>query len=557
MSAVVETLRRLTGRSSDVVDRLAGLDQAVEASRGRLDDALVTDAAAIVDRAGNRLRLSSEHTVVALAGATGSGKSSMFNALCDLDLAAVGVKRPTTSWALACAWGPAGATELLDWLEIPKRHQVNRMGMLDETAADREFQGLVLLDLPDHDSTEVAHHLEVERLVKLADVLIWVLDPQKYADAAIHDRFLKPHRSHADVMMVALNHIDEVPADGVQNMLADVRRLLAADGLGSVPVFGTSARRGDGLAELRRAIADRVSDKKLAAERLSADIRAVAGRLAEQTGDARPGDLRKAARGELLDACADAAGVPVMVEAIESASLIRGRAATGWPLTSWTARLRRDPMKKLKLPESGTGGDAFALSDLRALRTRMPVANSVQRARVDSAVRSVADDATRGMAPPWEQAVRSASVARLDEFSDALDDAIARTDMGVNTNPRWWGVTRFLQWALFVAAVVGGLWLALLGFFKYLDTPDPNTPEVLGMILPAVMLVGGLALGILITVLGRVAVRVSAKRRAQRADDRLRSAIESVTDELVVNPMQAEVDAYARCRDGLAAALAP
>ena len=62
-------------------------------------------------------------------------------------------------------------TSILDWLGIPKRHQISRMGLLDESAEDRDLQGLVLLDLPDHDSTEVSHHLEVERLVKFADVL--------------------------------------------------------------------------------------------------------------------------------------------------------------------------------------------------------------------------------------------------------------------------------------------------------------------------------------------------------------------------------------------------
>ena len=133
--------------------------------------------------------------------------------------------------------------------------------MLDETAADRELQGLVLLDLPDHDSTEVSHHLEVERLVKLADVIVWVLDPQKYADAAIHDRFLRPLSAHADVMMVVLNHIDEIPADEVDAALADVRRLLEHDGLGGVPVFATSAARGDGLDELRAAIIERVAPR--------------------------------------------------------------------------------------------------------------------------------------------------------------------------------------------------------------------------------------------------------------------------------------------------------
>ena len=274
---VVENLRRLTGRSSDVVERVAGLQQAVEAARGRLDDSLVDQAGAVVERATSRLRMSSEHTVVALAGATGSGKSSLFNYICGLDLAAVGVKRPTTSWALACAWGPDGATELLDWLGIPKRHQVNRMGMLDESASDRDLQGLVLLDLPDHDSTEVSHHLEVQRLVKLADVLVWVLDPQKYADAAIHDRFLKPLNTHADVMIVALNHIDEIAPAEVERCLSDAGRLLELDGLHGVPVIGTSATTGAGMAQLHQALASRVSAKQLAKDRLTADIQRYAG----------------------------------------------------------------------------------------------------------------------------------------------------------------------------------------------------------------------------------------------------------------------------------------
>ena len=92
----VDTLR-VTGGSSDVVERLAGLDQAVRAARGHIDDRLVDEAEQVVERAGDRLRLSSEHTVVALAGATGSGKSSLFNWLCGLDLAGVGIKRPTTT----------------------------------------------------------------------------------------------------------------------------------------------------------------------------------------------------------------------------------------------------------------------------------------------------------------------------------------------------------------------------------------------------------------------------------------------------------------------------
>jgi GTP-binding protein EngB required for normal cell division len=544
MTPVIEALRRGRDRGSDLLDRVAGLEKAVDAARGRLDDKVVEQAAAVVERATARLRLSGEHTVVALAGATGSGKSSLFNVICGLDLAAVGVKRPTTSWALACAWGPGGAGELLDWLSIPKRHQISRMGLLDESSGDDDLQGLVLLDLPDHDSTEVSHHLEVQRLVTFSDVFVWILDPQKYADAALHDGFLKPLSSHADVMMVVFNHVDEVPTDQLDAALADVRRLLVQDGLGEVPLFATSATRGDGLDEFRKALVERIGDKRLSRDRLLADVRVAATRIAAQSGDANPGELGSAARDELVDACAEAAGVPVVVDAIEAATLLRARTATGWPVTKWLSGLRPDPLRRLHLDGVQRTG-----------RTSLPEPTPVQRARVDGAVRSVADAVTAGMARPWASAIRDASLSRLDGFSQALDAAVASTELGARREPLWWRGVRALQWLLFLVAVAGGLWLLTLAVFAFLRLPEPDSVDWHGLPVPTLMLLGGVAVGVLVAVGCRYAARVSARRRAARARTRLRSAIASVTDELVVDPMGREIDAYNRCRDGVRMAL--
>ena len=100
-----------------------------------------------------------------------SGKSSLFNVVAGASLAEVGVRRPTTSATQAVVFGPDGATELLDWLEIQSRQY-------GDASAAPELSGLVLLDLPDHDSTEVSHRAKVDRLVRLVDAFIWVLDPQ-------------------------------------------------------------------------------------------------------------------------------------------------------------------------------------------------------------------------------------------------------------------------------------------------------------------------------------------------------------------------------------------
>src|SRR5215218_4479129 len=100
--------------------RLAALGEAADLAEGRLDHKAVEQARAVVAKAGARLGLGLEHTVVALAGPTGAGKSRLFNTLAGTELAVVGRRRPTTSSGRAATWGDA-AGPLLDWLEIPRR----------------------------------------------------------------------------------------------------------------------------------------------------------------------------------------------------------------------------------------------------------------------------------------------------------------------------------------------------------------------------------------------------------------------------------------------------
>lgn len=575
--------------ASETTVRLDGLSAAVEAARGRLDDALLDQAAEVVQRGRRRLGLSSEHTIVALAGATGSGKSSLFNALCDLDLAAVGVKRPTTSWALACAWGADGATDIVGWLGIPERHQVNRTGLLDETAADRDLLGLILLDLPDHDSTEVSHHLEVQKLVELADVLVWILDPQKYADAAIHDRYLRSLSSHAEVMLVVLNQIDEIPAGEFGSCLRDLKRLLELDGLGGVPVIATSAVEGDGIAELRATLAAKVSDKGFARERVDADVATMARRLDERTGTAPPASVGDDVHRQLVEACAESAGVPSLVKAVQSGVLLAARCDTAWPPARWLSSRRTDPIGRLPAfdvpdderdgtPASKVGGDGLLASKLggdglpardidakapppaaaetpsSGSHVRVPV---VQRARLNAAVRKVVGDVTTGMGEPWRRAVSAASTSRLDEFARALDSTVGSVGRSAAQENKGWGLLRLLQWAFLATAIAGGLWWFGVLANDAVDGPEERLvhPEIAGVSAALLLFLGGLALGLLTAAIGGLAARSWARRKAAAADRQLRAGVATQTDEFVVSPLKAEVDAYARCRAGLQAAL--
>jgi GTP-binding protein EngB required for normal cell division len=550
VSALLEGARRLLGRRSELADQINGLSQAVEGARGRLDDAVVQPAADIVERAGTRLKLSPD-TVVALAGATGSGKSSTFNALTGLDLAAIGVRRPTTSWATACIWGgPAGAEDLLEWMGIPPRHQTTRDSMLDTGKEGKEMKGLVLLDLPDHDSTEVSHHLEMERLIVLADLMVWVLDPQKYADAAIHDRFLRPLAAHKDVMIVVLNHIDEVPRDKRLGMIEDVKRLLALDGLEGVPVIATSAKDGDGIPELSKAIGKRVSDKKATRGRFKIDIRTAARELEVACGSAPPRDLSTATRNELNAAVADAAGVPVVVDAVQRSTRLRATRATGWPPVKWIARFRPDPLKRLHLDLGSEGKDLMVTA-----RSSVPEATRVQRARVDTAVRHVADEVSGGLARPWVTAIRRASTSEGADFADAVDAAVTRTPLGAGRIPGWCRLVQGLQW-LMILAVLGGIgWLATLAAMGFLKIDQPEPPSYGGLPLPTLLLVGGVAVGLVLAAVSRFLIGLGARTRARSADKRLRQAIAEVTEKMILHPIEVELAAYTKTREGLQRAI--
>src|SRR3954463_12161932 len=295
-------------RELPLADRLAALREAVEVAEGRLEVPEVGQARALLGKAGARAALG-DATVVALAGATGSGKSTLFNALSGSEVSTSGVRRPTTGVAHATTWGEDDADRLLDWLEVPRRHR---------HAPEPALDGLVLLDLPDHDSVRLEHRLEVDRLVGLVDVLVWVLDPEKYADAAVHDRYLAPLAGHAGVLLVVLNQIDRLDTAAARSCLADLRALLDREGLAATPLLAVSARTGAGVSELRGELSRRVAARRAATDRLTADVRGAAAALVQHAVDEGPAPGRGEGV-ELAEALGNALAAPAGVPTVTSA----------------------------------------------------------------------------------------------------------------------------------------------------------------------------------------------------------------------------------------------
>lgn len=570
---------------SELSARLGALARLVQIGSARsgadgISRDLLDDADALLARAGQRLRLSSEHTVVALAGGTGSGKSSLFNRLAGADFSTVGVTRPVTREVHACVWGVAGSGSLLEWLGVPRRYRYARASALD--SGEDGMNGLVLLDMPDHDSVMAHASDQVDHLVELSDLMIWVLDPQKYADAAVHRRFLVPMAGHSEVIAVVLNQSDMLAPEQADECVQDLRRLLDSENLHDVQILVTSATTGAGIGTLRRLLAETVSARRAAAARITADVDAVATRFvpyagedpqvddgtpgpspASQAADAGPGasggsrravDSRTAAAilaaspGRLAIAFAKAAGVSAIGDALQSARELRAVDFVGWPVSWLFERLtKRDPVRKIKL------GRLWA--ELRGV-TAGP--SGAQQAEIDNSLTELADEVSPGLPRPWSQTIRTAIRSRADDVPGALGQRIDEALPAENKIAGWWRAVGVWQGLLLGCVIVGIAWvvaIVIFGVFKA-GSGVPSLFRDVGLLpLIALLIAALLVLGWLTASTCVSAVRNAAIREKQEVAESMQARMASVAQELVVTPAQQELSELDRFRAELRVAL--
>lgn len=255
--------------------RLARLRDAVEAARSIGLEQEAAAARAVARRVGRRAGFGGEVYVMALAGGTGVGKSSVLNALAGANVSEVKAVRPTTD--LPVAWAAARRRDdvapLLEWLKVDRvvPHDGKRL-------ADT-----VLLDLPDVDSVKAEHRATVDVLLPRIDAVTWIVDPEKYDDARMHAywRSLAPH---AERLRFVLNKADRLSESDRRLVAEDLRARLVAAGIPRPILHVVSATTGDGVEALRDSLADAAHAKVIVASKLEADRADAATALAEAVG---------------------------------------------------------------------------------------------------------------------------------------------------------------------------------------------------------------------------------------------------------------------------------
>jgi GTP-binding protein EngB required for normal cell division len=416
---------------ADIVDLLDAFDRLVAAA-AEVDPDAGAEAGRVAMRERRRRGYLGDTVLVALAGGTGSGKSSLINALAGEEIALTGPQRPTTNEPLA--WIPAnpepGLTRLLDDIGIAER------------VGHAELPWLAVIDLPDMDSVADAHRMLVERLLPEVDAVVWVVDPEKYQDRALHEDYLAALAAHAARFRFVFNQIDRVGETDRAAILDDLRRSLRADGIDEPVVIPTAADPPIGppwgIDELLDALRSLGVAKDVVRDRIVVDVVEAGERVAAAVGVEGAGGTGFAGQwDEARSEAASAVATDLVGPAARREIVRAGRSAARGAI-----RLIRPAPVPASFPtpvpsESGPGR-RIAVSSLDRMVGAM---TDVVEGEVLVRIRRIQSELDAEV----EQSSLAAAVAGSIRPGDP---------------PAWWSLARWLRVIGTIAAVVGLLMVA-------------------------------------------------------------------------------------------------
>ena len=587
---------------------VASLKEAISYGEGRVPETVLLDAAETLERLSQRRELSTEHTVIGFFGATGSGKSTLFNAIAGQNIALSAPTRPTTSTVQAAIWEAEGSEELLDWLGIDKRVYPQTQALTAEGEANggnasggaaapnavtepapglfnrirravggrgemrTRTGGLILLDMPDFDSVTTTNRDLAARMMRYVDVLVWVVDPQKYADAVIHRDFMVPLAASGAQALCVLNQADKLAPAEVPAVLASLTRLLQAEGteahLLAAPI-AVSARTGEGVDVLRDLLAQVAAAKSLSLQRTDAQLRATASQLrtyAGGEGAVLAGAYALEAEQKLVKACYTSSQAEQVLQAATASYRRAAGQHTGWILTRWMSRLKADPLRRLHLGQQDEkkssskaeksagmlGSESENAPELVA--SSLPPLSAAQKAGMANAVRQYSKQMAARIDEPWKRSMKEAALSREAELPELLERDMMRIDYGLGRTRAPWVIFNALQWIALLSALIGVGWLTLISGMAYLQIhlPPAPTPEGSPVPLPTLLLLLGILLGIASAGVGRLLTAMGSRYYARKLRGRLQTGVEKAVQSCVVAPVQLEakrLNAYRKALD--------
>jgi hypothetical protein len=179
-----------------------------------------------------RLRSIDAPLLAVVGGSTGAGKSTLINSLVGTDVSPAGVLRPTTR-------GPVIVCHPSDlkWFtddrilpQLPRSSGPDGLRLAPDTGIG---PGLALLDAPDIDSVVSINRELASTLLAAADLWVFLTTAARYADA-VPWQLLHTARDRGTAVAIVLNRC---PPEAIRDVAAHLSDMLAANGLGSAPLF--------------------------------------------------------------------------------------------------------------------------------------------------------------------------------------------------------------------------------------------------------------------------------------------------------------------------------
>ena len=365
-----------------------------------------------------------------VGGSTGAGKSTLVNALAGHPVTRAGAIRPTTRqpillhhpqdapWFASPRVLPtlsrvrgelAGAgTPATSAGAAPDPSAMQSLVLLADPAIP---EGVALLDAPDVDSISDDNRALASQLLAAADLWLFVTTANRYADAVPWK--LLVDAASRDILVAVV--LDRVPAGAAEEVSADLRSMLAREGLAGAELFVVAETALDPLGMLPPAAtapirdwlqgiaADAAGRSGIARRTLNGTVRALSGKvagLAEAVKD--QDDAGRQLAGDVTAAFADAAGR--ISQATSDGSLLRGEVLARWQDFVGTG----DFFRAL---ESGIGrvrdriGAFFKGQPPPAVKVEAAIETGLQAVIVDQASRAAEDADQRWRSDPAGRAL--------------------------------------------------------------------------------------------------------------------------------------------------------
>lgn len=316
------------------LDSVVRLRDAVAATGFALNPTATAEADAVVAQIDDyilpRLANIDAPLLAVVGGSTGSGKSTLVNAIVGRQVSTSGVIRPTTRQPVLVA-NPGDSEWFNSSHVLPglAREQGEASAnpsatSLRTVASEAVSPGLALLDAPDFDSIDDRNRALASQLLAAADLWVFVTTPSRYADQLVWN-FLHDAAGRDIEVIVVLNRVDE---DALSTVPDDLRRMMSEAGLGGATLF-TVPDHGqveDLLPEelvaplrghLHRLAEDAAARRSMAARTVQGALGSVSERVEHlarerqrqeefgaQLGEAFDGSYRRA-RDQVIDATSD------------------------------------------------------------------------------------------------------------------------------------------------------------------------------------------------------------------------------------------------------------